>query len=401
MQNPLPVTVVFAWFTNKIGGLEQLIITRSRWFRAQGVRVIIITVDGPMLGAYEATGAELIIFGRFENDFDALGASGLKAKIQRIASLIRNPDGYVGLVGYDKKSVWFLNEIAIADGKGKCRLVAEYVALKIFYDFTTDELAMLGESGRIICLNQAAADFLAKTQGVHLGAEFIIPIPVPQAKSEAAASYSADAPVVISACRLDEMKEYVFGLLRGSRDFFQRFPAGRIIIIGDGVHRQELEKIAAPFGPGVVFGGSVDPTKYGDVISCGTVFVGMGTAAVQAAQRGLPVVLATAYDSSFSSPGYLSAQASGNFGEDTGSDLAQGWTLVLDLLRTPEGWQRESRRCAQHAENVFSYECNMRRFAELLGAVSAVPCMLRPPSSPSRSRLRLIAKAFLIRIGIK
>ncbi len=401
MQNPLPATVVFAWFTNKIGGLEQLIITRTRWFRAQGVRVVVITVDGPMLAGYHEAGAETITFGRFENDFEALGEARLRAKTGEILSLVESARGYVALVGYDKKSLWFLNQIAIADKKRTCRLVAEHVAPKIFYDFTTDEITSLAKSGRIVCMNQASANFLTQSHGVILDARFIVPIPVAPAKTKASVDYSGEAPVVVSACRLDEMKEYVFGLLKGAGDFMRLFPAGRIIIVGDGVHRQALEKIAEPLGSSVVFMGSVEPAAYEDAISQGSVFVGMGTAAVHAAQVGIPVVLATAYDSSFSSPGYLSTQASGNFGEDAGHDLVQGWELVLDLLRSPEGWLNESRRCARHAENVFSYECNMRRFAELLGAVPAVPCMLRPPSSPSRSRLRLIAKAFLIRIGIK
>lgn len=392
-------TIVFGWFTNHVGGLEQLIVNRTRWFVSQGIDVVIVTTDGPMTPKYQAAGARVHALSRYENDFRCLGAAGLARFIRQVLSAGLGTSAC--LVGFDKKSLWFLNELAKHLPAGGVRLAVEHVALKIFYDFTHDELSALGADQRIICMNEASRLYLEKVHQVRLPASSVIPLPVPATVTSAVATLDEKQPVVVSACRLEEMKEYVFGLIQGAAIFFERHPGGRLLIIGDGSYRVELEKVAAPYGDKIRFLGTVDPADYADTIRQGAVFVGMGLASVQAAQLGLPVVLATAYDICFSSPGTLSEQAPGDFGEEIASKPREGWTVVMSLLADRGAWQSEGEACRRHAQEFFGYEKNMATYHAALSGLSPGILELAPPSLPSGPAWRRFGKKFLILLGLR
>lgn len=382
MEAYLKKTVVFAWFANHVGGLEQLILIRTRWFLGRGYRVVILTTDGPMTPKYEHTGATVATFSRFENDFVALGERRLMRRLREVDALIGGSEAEVFYIGYDQKSFWVLARMAQLRPAGCVRLVLEYVAPKIFYGFLAKELQEFGASRRIICINEASRLYLDSRHGVTTHPSVVVPIPVSVALPSAAgaAPNSSAHPIVVTAARLEDMKEYLFGMVEGAGLFFREFPDGLLVVVGDGSYRPELTALAAKHGPRVIFTGLVDPSEYCDLIKRGTVFVGMGTASVQAAAIGLPVVIATAYDRTFSSPGYLSEQAPGDFGEEVAGRVpTDGWELVLRLLRDRRELLSEARACQTYASNVFDPEQNMRRFDEIMLAVPlGLPEVSRP-----------------------
>lgn len=398
-----PRVVVFAWFTNHVGGLEQLILTRAKWFLSQGYQVVIVTTDGSMTSKYRNSGAQVVLFSRFENDFIALGEQGLVRKLREIDILIGPEIVAVSYVGYDKKSFWLLSRLAYLRPPSRVRMILEYVALRIFYDFGPGELQVLADNRQIICMNEACRLYLKSHHGVSLSMDNVVPIPVPFPNSAPPpAVFSPERPVVMTAARLEEMKEYLFGMIEGAGAFFKAFPKGRLIVVGDGRYRGELESLAARYGDSVFFAGTVDPTDYLDTIRQGAVFIGMGTAAVQAAMLGLPVIIATAYDRGFSSPGYLSTQLEGNFGEEFEGQVKEiGWNLVLRLLHSPEMRTVEGIACRDHAQEFFNADRNMITFDKILGAAPTGPILVTAPNFLSPIKWKLLVKRFLINCGIR
>lgn len=374
-------------------------LNRARWFVQRGIQVVIVTTDGPMTPKYEEAGICVHLLSKYENDFLCLGPSGIGRFIDQIRSSITNRS--VWLVGFDKKSLWFLNELAKRLPLGSVRIGLEFVALRIFYDFQPDELLALAEKSRIICMNEASRLYLKEIHKVDLPAESVVPLPVPFPERLPSVKLDQDSPVVISVCRLEEMKEYVSGLICGATEFFRLYPHGRLVIVGDGINRPKLETEAAHFGEKILFFGTVDPSAYVDVVKQASIFVGMGLSAVQAAQLGLPVVLATPYDQSFSSPGMLSEQAKGDFGEHVSGRSREGWSIVLKLLSDPALWLAEADACRRHAERTFSHEKNMVDYWARLEGLSPAGIELSSPSMPIGPLWKRLIKKCLIILGVR
>lgn len=374
-------------------------LIRARWFVTKGYRVVILTADGPMTPIYERAGATVATFSRLENDFVALGEHRLMRRLREVDAVIGVSEADVFYIGYDQKSFWVLAQMAQLRPARCVRLILEYVALKIFHGFLPEDLQEFGACRRIICINEASRLYLSSHHGVTTHASIVVPIPVlPVLPSATEAAFTSSAhPIVVTAARLEEMKEYLFGMVEGAGLFFREFPDGLLVVVGDGSYRPELTAMAAKYGRRVVFTGMIDPSEYVNLIKRGTLFVGMGTAAVQAGMIGLPVVIATAYDRTFSSPGYLSEQASGDFGEEVeGKESTDGWGLVLRLLRDRRRLQVEGLACREYTSTVFELEKNMRRFEELMSAVLTGVPHVRRPAFPQSGLWKKVLKKILI-----
>ena len=401
--SPASKTVVFAWFTNRIGGLERLLATRARWFVNHRYHVVIITVDGPMTAEYKRSGASVFLFSKFENDFSAMGEWLLKQKFKEASTNIPAESGEIYYVGYDKKSFWALTQIASLRRAIVSRLALEYVALKIFYDFKPDELEGLALEQRIICINEASRLYLQRKHGLKIGPEMVVPIPVVFTPSADGVPLQFDlTPTLVTVARLEEMKEYIFGMIQQSAIFFEQFPQARLMVIGDGVYKKRLMSLPEAKDSRIIFIGSVPPADIAALIRQGTVFVGMGTAAVQAAALGVPVVVATAYDEKWSSPGYFSEQGFGNFGEEDETRAKEaGWDVALRLLRNPQHLFREAQIGKIRATEVFSYQKNMEFFEQKLRLIEPGIPFIHPPSPVIGSFWKRFIKRAIIAFRIK
>jgi glycosyltransferase involved in cell wall biosynthesis len=193
-------------------------------------------------------------------------------------------------------------------------------------------LRVLAESNRVLSVNRACAIDAGRLAGVQLSDAIIEPVIIPFDSAVVNMNEPVETPYILTVARLDgKMKSYVGGLIRNFAILADRYPGLRLKIVGDGPDRPRLLSLASQEGVGkrVDFEGTLDPLCLGPLYKGALVFVGMGTAAVEAAFHSLPVVIATAYNPSSSSPGYFGQINIEGFGEQV---LGQPTYPLEDLL---------------------------------------------------------------------
>ena len=177
-----------------------------------------------------------------------------------------------------------------------------------------EQVAELAELGRFFSVNEPCADDVARQLGrtglpvqlhpvVVLAAE-VPPVPAP-------------GRFLLSVSRLDgTMKAYVDGLIQALPALRAQAPDLTLTIVGDGPDRARLEALADRLAPGAVsFLGTLDNAALASLYAGCAAFVGMGTAAIEAALHGAPVVLALESEPRALTPGYYGDPTIFGFGE--------------------------------------------------------------------------------------
>jgi glycosyltransferase involved in cell wall biosynthesis len=169
------------------------------------------------------------------------------------------------------------------------------------------------------------------------------------------------SPVVLFVGRLVPVKGCEY-LIQAMSEVQKVLPDARLVVIGDGPLRSQLEQKARALLKKFYFAGALDPTCVKSWMNRATVFCvpsitaesgaaeGFGTVFAEAQSMGLPVV-------SFASGGIPEAVANGETGflvaEKDVPSLAE---KLLDLLRDAELWLRFSKAGRSRVKNLFDIE---------------------------------------------
>ncbi|MGI8426019.1 MAG: glycosyltransferase family 4 protein [Actinomycetota bacterium] len=187
----------------------------------------------------------------------------------------------------------------------------------------------------------------------------------------------ADATIILSVSRLDPDKAYIGPLIEQfTRQVFSRRPL-YLVILGDGADKQRLQRLAkrhkrrlANSGKHIVFVKS--QVELAPFYRMAQVFVGQGTSALEAANCGLPVVLATIPPLQDVSMGY--------FGQDThlsiGEVIPEGvrctyGELIVQILDNPDCRTAIAEQGRAAVQDHFGVAMVMKRQAEIYKHVIA------------------------------
>lgn len=191
-------------------------------------------------------------------------------------------------------------------------------------------------------------------------------IPQPFARSEFRASFGwePDANVLIHVGRFFEQKNHR-GLIAVFRKIHKVLPQTRLLLVGDGLLRNEIERLVADYKlqPYVRFLGARDDVpdllRHCDIFVMPSRFEGFGLAALEASAAGLPVV------GSLTS-GLTEAVVDGETGllfpSDNLNDMATG---IIKLLQNPDLARRLGAQGRQRVQERFSVEASATELMNL------------------------------------
>lgn len=338
---------VFIYLANLVGGTEYMYLRRAESARRLGLDPVIITVPGAMDDAYFRS-AKVIhvspaIFGKF-----AFTHAAAREMADEIASLLGPTPCHIEATGMP--AFYFGDLITRRIPGSECllhltaprttplRRPAElqdlWQAPRRFWQglrgrLPYSEVIELAATGRLLSVNQECADTSAEQVGIASLPARLTPLSVGMAVPESA---STKAAFVLSVARLDgKMKAYVEGLIRMWPAMLQAHPRMRLKIVGDGPARAGYVALAQELGvaPSVDFLGTLDGPELSLLYAGADVFVGMGTAAIEAAMHGAPAIIAVENEKACLTPGCFGDPAVRGFGE-----RLPGQTLgpVRDLL---------------------------------------------------------------------
>jgi glycosyltransferase involved in cell wall biosynthesis len=388
---------VFIYLVNLVGGAEYMFLRRAESARRLGLDPVIVTVPGDMDAAY-LRAAKVIhldprVFGRFaytrrlgEELADELAAmlgpgpchfeaTGMPGFHVGAMAARRIPGSECLMHAIIPRMTPLRHPPSLKDLWRDPRRFWQGLRGRLPYP----EIVALAESGRLLSVNQECVDTSAQQVGRPSLPAVIVPLSV-------GTLAGPDAPrggFVLSACRLDgKMKAYVDGLIRSWPAILRARPGLRLKIVGDGPARATHAALAEALGVAgaVDFLGTLDNADLAGLYASADVFVGMGTAAIEASMHGAPVIIAVENEPACLTPGCFGDPALKGFGEKVpGQALAPAQALLEALLADDVRRDAVAERGRLFALRTHHPDACDERLADLLSAGFGAPVELPAP----------------------
>lgn len=407
---------VFIYLANLVGGTEYMYLRRAESARRLGLDPVIITVPGPMDEAY-LKAAKVIhvvprVFGKFA--FTHRAAREMADEIVRLlgsepchVEATGMPAFYFGALVAERipgsECLFHLTAPRTAPLRRPPAWKDLWEAPRRFWRglrgrLPYAEIKALADSGRLLSVNQECADTSAAQLGIASLPAKLTPLSVGVTLSEISPSREG---FVLSVARLDgKMKAYVEGLVRSWPAILSSHPSMRLRIVGDGPAKAGYVSLAAQLGvsESVEFLGTMENHALAGLYARARVFVGMGTAAIEAAMHGTPVVIAVENEKACLTPGCFGDPAVKGFGESLpGQSLTPAAGLLAELLADVARSAAIAERGRLLSVGTHHPDACDRRLAELVSASYGSPVPLPPPLVRPRQVLVNFLSARLFR----
>ncbi len=178
---------------------------------------------------------------------------------------------------------------------------------------------------------------------------------------------------IVSIGRLAPMKEYNLYMIDVVEALLKRGHDVCYHIYGDGPLEGQMKELIASrqLGSRVILHGRLDYDRIAEVLKDACAFVGMGTAVIEAAQLGVPNLVAVPYDTTGVTYGPIYDFPTECIDQQT-TLMQVPRKVVLDELTallelSPEAYQAECRRVFDHAR-FWSLETRMKEFMRIVEA---------------------------------
>lgn len=195
--------------------------------------------------------------------------------------------------------------------------------------------------------------FLAR----DLSANPIVPVPIDHRLPRWAGCADQKSVRIVLVGRIVNFKAYNFALPAILAQFSAQGLSVICDIYGYGTEEGRLKELVRQSGveDQLRFHGAIPLETFDDLVSGYDLFIGMGTAAVQAAQLGVPTILAIV-DDEYGTHGFIDAAPFGNLGEQDASvprhDLKE--TIERYIQASPEERSSISRRGITYANRYLA-----------------------------------------------
>lgn len=325
---------VFIYSGNHVGGGEYLCLRRAECAVRLGLKPVIITSPGPMDEQYRRVARLLHVDAAIFNR-PAFTPAMAAAVAEDLAALLGPEPSHIEVTGLPDSYFAGLLAARLPETDYSLLIIRPGTVLSRGWPSWSDlwpdprrllhalkgrkengVLRQLSAQGRVLAVNQPCADDAARLARLPSLAAGIEPVIVPFAG--AASAPASSSPYLLTVARIDGiMKAYVRGLVAAFASLREAHPSLRLKIVGDGTDRPATEALASRLGvsSSVDFLGTLPPSALPEIYAGATAFVGMGTAACEAAMQGVPSVLALAYDAECRSPGCYGEPGVEGFGE--------------------------------------------------------------------------------------
>jgi glycosyltransferase involved in cell wall biosynthesis len=341
---------IFIYSGNHVGGGEYLCLRRAECAVRLGQRPVIITSPGPMDAAYRKV-ARLIHVDLALINRPAFTPGMAAAVADELAALLGPEPSHIEVTGLPDSYFAALLAARLPQTDYSLLIIRPGTVLSRGWPSWGDVwpdprralqalkgrkengvLRALAAQGRVLSVNRPCVDDAARLAGLPSLEAHIEPVIVPLA--ETATSAREDGPpYLLTVARIDGiMKGYVRGLVVAFAALRAEHPGLRLKIVGDGPDRPATEALAERLGvsPHVDFIGTLPPAALPVLYRDAAAFVGMGTAASEAAMHGAPSVLALVYEQECLTPGCFGEPGVEGFGELV---PGQARRPVLEVLR--------------------------------------------------------------------
>ena len=351
---------------NGLGGTETLILRHIRWLRKNGAKPVVMAPSGKMNDELLSE-AELSVELK-EQQLDDFRESGSR-RTRAMDSLAQN------LSAAGPLHFIVFNEIGVNIAAELCsRLRGSALSVYLIFDdifgpAKLDYFDEMNDHGMVVSMNEACLEGHRRRYGYRLNKSQIVPLPMAVPPLAPRCSGNSEC-VVLTVARLVEMKGYVEGLIRDVAKLVQVDGHDvKLLIVGDGPCRENLERIASSAGLGsrVVFVGSVPYKDLMPYYGLADVYVGMGTTVLEAASIGVPSLVAIAYTPEFRTHGLFSSNCGGDLGEPHHHGVeAPGIAELRRLVGSVTYRNRAGRACRDKVIKMFNEEEVMRAFLGVL-----------------------------------
>ncbi len=216
--------------------------------------------------------------------------------------------------------------------------------LDLFAALPPENIVFFNESSRDNYAAHFTGNDYARSHLLPIGVSLdhpVVPAPVPPGRN------------IVSIGNLVAFKTYnrhMIGVVAELRD---RFPDIRYDIYGTGPTADELAALARSLGVDdrVVLHGSLDYSRLREVVAACDLFVGSGTALIEAAAVGRPALIGIESIERPETYGYLSDARGYSYNENMPDVPKQPMVpLVERLFSDPDHWVRVAAACAQKAQ---------------------------------------------------
>lgn len=164
-----------------------------------------------------------------------------------------------------------------------------------------------------------------------LSANAIVPVPMDRREARWSAQQELGPLRIVAVGRIVDFKAYNFALPRILTDLERKGYKIACDIFGYGAEEPKLVRtiLDAEAGHLVSFKGPIALEDFDSIVSNYNLFIGMGTAAVQAAQLGVPTILAIVDDPD-GTHGFIQDAPFGNLGEQDSRVLRQDLGAMIE-----------------------------------------------------------------------
>lgn len=364
-----------------IGGIETTIVRASRWLVSKGYRVTLLTLSGKNWSDLLPKEVRFIELGeRFRELYYIVHAKKLLRSLQ-----IQRPDV---IKSFDLGSSWIAAQIAFIFGN-KCKVIAGLYNPNLFYGdyaptslhwwqdeylYLKNYLRCIPDNARFFC----GVDQMAELKDVYRQKGELWPIPIDKEQFEPAKRNPMRGRI-ISIGRLSIMKEYNLYMIDIVRELLRKGYDITWTVYGVGKYEAEMRKRISQQGLDrlISLEGAVPFTKIWRVLEEANLFVGMGTAVLEAALFKVPNVVAVPYDIEGLAYGPVYNLPPGSVlpckTEPPKLRMIDEIERILNL--SCYEYEAEGERVYQHVK-VYETEASMQHFLRLV--MKAQPIILNP-----------------------
>ena len=221
------------------------------------------------------------------------------------------------------------HEFMMKDEKTHVHLLNRMLAFAV----GPSKLVFMNEQCRI-----THSDFLAR----DLSSNRIVPVPIDE-RQPRWVGRTDDEPVrIICVGRIVNFKAYNFALPCILAKFAEEGRSVTCDIFGYGSDEAKLANLVRQYGVSdlLTFHGPIPLEAFDDLVSAYDLFIGMGTAALQAAQLGVPTILAIV-DDEHGAHGFINSAPFGNLGEKDPSTPRQDLKQLIEAYLDASPRERE------------------------------------------------------------
>lgn len=195
----------------------------------------------------------------------------------------------------------------------------------------------------LIFMNEQCRETHSAFFSRDLSANPIVPVPIDRREPRWTVQQETEALRIVAVGRIVDFKAYNFALPGILIDLEDRGYKVTCDIFGYGAEEPKLVRAIREAGAShlVRFKGPIHLEDFDNIVSNYDLFIGMGTAAVQAAQLGIPTILAIVDDPD-GAHGFIQDAPFGNLGEQDKSVPRQGLGAMIEIFLRCGQVQRQS-----------------------------------------------------------